>query len=238
MENEFRILVVDDERMYRTLLQKTLAEEGYQVTVAEDGNRAAELIEAQPFDLVLTDLAMPGLGGIDVLRFANRQDPKIKVIIVTGFASLDTALAAIREGVYDYVTKPFQLEEIKITVGNAAAHVLLAREREVLAAKLAKAYETIEELSKNDKEFSERVAKIDDQLSTRQKEINDGMRRLRGFHDRVLPVQFRPPRVAGAELEASENNVVEKLRDAKRLLAEGAITDQEFRTLKRRILAD
>ncbi|MDP8224546.1 MAG: response regulator [Candidatus Lernaella stagnicola] len=238
MSKALRILVVDDERMYRTLLEKTLTAEEYLVETAGDGREAIDRISRTHFDIVLTDLAMPNISGIEVLKAAKAKDATTVVVIITGFASLDTALAAIRDGVYDYITKPFQIEEIRLTIANARDRILLERESAQLAAKLSKAYEMIESLTQNKQEFDAKVLEIEAQLASRQQTINEGMKRLRGFHDRVLPVQFRVAGEENGSAGSSNDAVVQKLREATQLHKQGMIDDDEFRLLKKRILGN
>ncbi len=232
---QLKVLVVDDERMYRYLLQKALEAEDYEVFIAEDGERAIELIQQNNFDIVLTDLAMPNKDGLAVLRAAKKKNDLTVVIIITGYASLDTALAAIHDGVYDYITKPFQLDEIKLTLKNASERINLRRLNEELLAKLEEAYRKIEDLSRNSQQSSVKITDIDKQLALRQQEITDNMRRLRGFHDRVFPFQFESNRAAEDEPKEDEP-AYSQIREAIKLWKNGAITEQEFKILKRKIL--
>lgn len=237
MNDPLHVLVVDDERMYRTLLEKTLVAEGYAVATAVDGNEAIERLRREDFDIVLTDLAMGDVGGLDVLRAAKSLRDDTLVIIITGFAGLDTALAAIGEGVYDYITKPFQLDEIRLTLSNARNHIRLEKERDQLADRLEKAFRTIESLTASRSEFRAKVDEINAEIADRQQSLDDGMRRLRGFHDRVLPSQFGPAAADSGPAD-DDDDLVERLNQAARLHEQGAITEREFRLLKRRILSE
>lgn len=240
MEEPLKILVVDDERMYRVLLEKTLLDEGYRVETADGGPAALELIAQKEFNVILTDLKMPEVDGIEVLKAAKARNAETVVIIVTGYASLDTALTAIKDGVYDYITKPFQLEEIKLTLKNAGERLRLEKSREELLHKLEQAYSTIEELVNNRNTYNTKVQEIDKQLASRQKELADGMRRLRGFHDRVLPIQFGGgANPAGpAKPEGGDATVLTRLREATDLHQAGAIDEREFKLLKKKILTE
>ncbi len=230
-----KVLVVDDERMYRYLLQKALEAEEYEVLIAEDGERAIQLIEQNNFDIVLTDLAMPGKDGLAVLRAAKKKNDLTVVIIITGYASLDTALAAIHDGVYDYITKPFQLDEIKLTLKNASERINLKRLNEELLAKLEEAYHKLDDLTQNRQQSEYKITEIDKQLAQRQQEITDNMRRLRGFHDRVFPFQFESNRAVEEEPK-EDQPAYSQIKEAIKLWKNGAITEQEFRILKRKIL--
>ena len=102
-----RILVVDDEDIVRTSCSRTLSPEGYEVRLARNGAEGLKMANEERFDLVLTDLKMPDMDGIEVLRIIKEQWPETAVIIVTGYQTVDTAVKAIKLGAYDYIEKPF-----------------------------------------------------------------------------------------------------------------------------------
>ena len=114
-----RVLVVDDEQSMRNMLAIALKQEGYEVVTAEDGEAARRELEASSVDLIVSDIRMPGLDGIEVLRFAREHTPGTEVILVTAHASTASAVEALRLGAYDYVTKPFDINELKLTVRRA-----------------------------------------------------------------------------------------------------------------------
>ena len=116
--NASRILIVDDEEIIRALLSEILSDEGFEVTTASDGNEAIELLNSDQFDLVISDMVMPGVGGIEVLQEAFKIDPDYAVIIITGYPSVDTAVKLVNLGAADYITKPFNVDIIKITVAK------------------------------------------------------------------------------------------------------------------------
>ncbi len=132
----FEILVVDDERGPRELLKEALLDQGYQVTIAKSGEEACQIFDNKHFELVLSDLKMPGLSGIKLLKKIKIQSPETLVILITGYASLQSAIHAIREGAYDYLTKPFQLDELYIVIKNAVDRIKLIRENNDLLEKL------------------------------------------------------------------------------------------------------
>jgi len=135
-----KTLVVDDDKRLRSVLKGLLSEEDHEVKTCEDGSEAIKTCLAEKFDLIITDLKMPGADGLDVLRKAKQKHPDTLVIIVTGFASLETAIQAIREGAYDYITKPFKLEEFKILIKNASEKIELIKENQSLLIELQEAY--------------------------------------------------------------------------------------------------
>jgi len=127
-----RILVVDDERSMRELLQIVLRREGHQVRLAEDGPSAVAEMAREPIDVLISDIKMPGMSGVEVLREAKRLDPDIVGIMVTAYASTESAVEALRLGAYDYLTKPFDVEELKAKVRNALERRLLRQENVLL----------------------------------------------------------------------------------------------------------
>ena len=118
-----KTLIVDDDKKLRSLLNSLLVEEGDEVTTCRNGSDAISKCRKEKFDLIVTDLVMPGANGIEVLKEARKHYSDTLVILITGYASLETAIEAIREGAYDYITKPFKLEEFKIVVHNGIVAV-------------------------------------------------------------------------------------------------------------------
>lgn len=135
-----KILIVDDDKKLLSVLKTIFSEEGHEIITCSDGLYAIETCHKQVFDLIITDLMMPGANGIEVLKEARKIHPETLVILITGYASLETAVQAIRDGAYDYITKPFKLEEIKIVVRNAGEKIHLIRENRRLLQKLQEAY--------------------------------------------------------------------------------------------------
>ena len=113
-----RVLIVDDEKSMRDLLTITLEKAGYDVTAAEGGEAAIEAIRKDSFDTVITDLRMPRVDGMQVLRAARDLSPETAVIVVTAVASTETAVEAMKLGAYDYITKPFKLDEVDLIIKN------------------------------------------------------------------------------------------------------------------------
>jgi two-component system response regulator PilR (NtrC family) len=134
-----RILVVDDEESMRQLLEIALGKEGYHLTLAESGKKAIQLFDKSSYDLVISDIKMDDMSGVEVLRHIKETDPPVPVIMVTAYASAETAVEALRLGAYDYLTKPFKLEELKANIRNALEKVRLKRENESLKRELKKA---------------------------------------------------------------------------------------------------
>lgn len=135
-KNGIKILVVDDDEIVREVIISLLSSEGYAVRAAKDGLDAIKILKMENINLVITDLRMPGADGIEVLKEALKMDPDRAVIILTAYGTLDTALKAIREGAYDYMTKPFKMEEMIIRVNNAYERTLLVIKMKVLVKSL------------------------------------------------------------------------------------------------------
>src|SRR2546428_4560034 len=131
-----RVLVVDDERSMRELLAIMLRQAGHDVTVADGGEAAIKALKSDTFDLVITDLRMREVNGLAVLRAAKEQSPQTVVLVITAFASTETAVEAMKLGAYDYVTKPFKLDEIRLTIANALERRRLQDENQALKRQL------------------------------------------------------------------------------------------------------
>jgi two-component system response regulator PilR (NtrC family) len=129
---EDRILVADDEQSMREFLDIMLKKEGYKVSLASNGEEVLKLIDKDLFDLVLLDVRMPKLDGIGVLKKIKITSPETIVIMITAYASADTAIKAMKEGAYDYITKPFKVEEIKLIIKNALEKKNLQKENLLL----------------------------------------------------------------------------------------------------------
>jgi two-component system response regulator PilR (NtrC family) len=127
-ETKGRILVVDDERSMQEFLEIFLRREGYEVATASDVDTAVALLESDEVDLVLTDMQMPEKSGLDLILAARGVSPETLVIVVTAFGTTDSAIAAMKEGAYDYLTKPFKVDELRIVIEKALEKKVLARE--------------------------------------------------------------------------------------------------------------
>jgi two-component system, NtrC family, response regulator PilR len=127
-----KILVADDEKSMREFLEIMLKKEDYKVTLASNGEEVMKLIEKDIFDLALVDIRMPRQDGISVLKKIKSISPETVVIVITAYASADTAIKAMKEGAYDYITKPFKIEEIKLIIQNALEKKHLQKENLLL----------------------------------------------------------------------------------------------------------
>ncbi len=142
--SDFRILVIDDDEIAKDVVVSLLMKEGFTVTSARDGLEGIREIRTKDFDLIITDLKMPGADGIEVLKEAKRLKNNILVVIITAYGTLENAIEAIRLGAYDYITKPFKLQELLILVENAMKKHELMRENEELREHLKSTYRDME----------------------------------------------------------------------------------------------
>jgi DNA-binding NtrC family response regulator len=162
-----RILIVDDEDVIREVVRRTLSRLGHTVDTAGNAESALELFGDGGYDLIYTDIMMPGMSGIDLLKEIKSRDPDVEVIIMTGYAALETAIEAIREGAFDYLHKPFEdLEEITRRTQQALERQRLVRENRKLVKRL-------EQLNAGLKRL----------VVERTREINEAHEKLKNAHE-------------------------------------------------------
>jgi DNA-binding NtrC family response regulator len=135
--NQIRVLVVDDERPIRFLMEKELPRAGCAVTCAESGEDALERLRTQEFDVVLMDLKMPGIGGLEALRRIRESGASAEVVVLTGHPDVTSAIEAMKLGAYDYLTKPFKLGEVELVLRRAAERRQLTQENAALRRMVA-----------------------------------------------------------------------------------------------------
>jgi DNA-binding NtrC family response regulator len=136
-----RLLIVEDEDTLRESLKRVFAREGYEVEVAMSAEAALTTIEEQTFDLIITDIILPGIDGIELLKRCREQNPEQLIIVMTAFASLETAVEALRGGAYDYIIKPIIHEEIKRIARNALRERSLRAENTILKKQIEERYD-------------------------------------------------------------------------------------------------
>ena len=135
--NQYKILVVDDERDICRALEFLLSREGYKIVTTHNGQDAVKKIENEEFDLVLSDLKMEGMNGLEVLEKALAINPNLIVIIMTAFASVESAVEAMKKGASDYIVKPFINEDVKMTVKRLLEHKTVVMENLILRQQLS-----------------------------------------------------------------------------------------------------
>jgi PAS domain S-box-containing protein len=144
MEN-VRILVIDDEKVIREGVERALSKRGYQIAKAEDGNVGLELLKEQDFDIVLTDLMMPGLDGFAVLDWIRENQPHVQVVVITGFATVTKAVSAMKQGAFDFVGKPFTPDYIRVVVDRAIDKITMRAETEQLREEKIRGLEALDQ---------------------------------------------------------------------------------------------
>ncbi len=196
------LIVDDDEDMRATLTDFITSKMGVKVRTAADVPEAKRILQAEvpPFDLVLADLKLPGGTGLDVLKAAHARSSDSLITIITGYASLETAIEAIRLGAYDYMTKPFSLDEIGVHVRNMIERVSLSKENARLSLRLQELYEQVNRLQ------SEKSDMVRFQEEIRR-EMQDTNRKL----DLLLEVNPLAANPAAAPVSSSEVNPVPEL---------------------------
>ena len=208
---QIKILIVDDDKTIADILKDLISDTERSVDVYYDGLAAVESIQNNFYDLIIVDLVMPRVGGLDILKYAKKINPDVIVIIITGYASLETAIMAIKEGAYDYIRKPCKLEEIKIAVENAIDRIKLNRENRELLKKLQDAYHELMVLKK-DKDKDEKIEGI--------KFFSSNLPNLHYLYHNNSP----------------SNSYIEKLQALSSLKEKGMLTEGEFKAFKDHLL--
>jgi DNA-binding NtrC family response regulator len=131
-----RVMVVDDEENLCRFMQIMLTKEGYEVSTAQSAKEAIELMDKQPVDLVVTDLMMPEMSGLELIKKLRSEHPETECVVMTAYASVDSAIEALKMGAADYITKPFKLDEVKITVEQLLSRREIVAENKRLRAQL------------------------------------------------------------------------------------------------------
>jgi DNA-binding response OmpR family regulator len=205
-----KILIVDDDKDIADIFQDLISDMGRSVDVCFDGLKAVKSIQANLYDLIIVDLVMPGADGLDVLRYAKKANPDVLVIIITGHASIETAVTAVKEGAYDYIRKPCKLEEIKLAVENAVDKIKLSKENRELLQKLQDAYHELMVLKQ--------AKPADDKIS----KMNFFTSNMPNIH---YLLNSSPPR-----------NYVDNLQALSSLKESGTLTENEFKTIKSHLI--
>jgi two-component system response regulator PilR (NtrC family) len=139
-EGNLRVMIVDDEEVLRDVLEVVLRREGFDVLLAASGEEALNFLDTEEVDLVILDVMLPGISGIDTLRAIRISNPTLPVVVITAFSSIDGAIEAMKFGAFHYIPKPFKNEEVVLTVNKALEQRTLTRENERLKAELSEKY--------------------------------------------------------------------------------------------------
>jgi len=158
-QNDEIILIVDDEKSIRTTLGGILNDEGFSVSTAHDGETALQIVDESPPDLVLLDIWLPGIDGVEVLQKIKEKYPELPVIMISGHGTVETAVKSTRLGAYDYIEKPLSLDKIILTIEHALEHTRLSREYRRLSREMAGQDELIGQ-SRQVRELRDQIAKV------------------------------------------------------------------------------
>jgi len=180
MEQHARVLVVDDEPRICDLLKTILIKIGHQVHVARSGEEALRKLSEDEFDILLADLVMPGIDGLELIRRTREQHADVATILITGYATVDTAVRALHEGVDDYITKPFNIEELRNAIQRALRERCAVHEQTQLLSKLQSANEHLEQQKSA---LLNRVKMADSDLSAVLGELQERVNELRAVHE-------------------------------------------------------
>jgi len=222
-----RIGIVEDEDEFREVLGSALAREDRMIRLLRNGQEALEVLKKESFDILITDLMMPGMDGIEVLEEVKRLHPESIVIIITGYASLDTAIQAIRGGAYDYIRKPFKLEELEIAIQHASEKISLIRDNRFLLEKLR---ETVNELNHLQETWDKHLANILGICWTMSKDEKNS--EMQWILNQINPM---PPDY-GLDKREGEHGRMDHLEKLVQFKKEGLIDQDEFLLLKGMLL--
>ncbi|MFZ0483337.1 MAG: response regulator [Desulfobacterales bacterium] len=208
---QIKILIVDDEKAVADILKDCISDKERSIDVCHDGLDGIDHIQKNLYDLIIVDLVMPKVGGLDVLKYAKKANPDVLVIIITGYASVETAIMAVKEGAYDYIRKPCKLEEIRIAVDNAIDKITLFRENREL---LKEIQDTCNELMllKKEKTADKKISSINF--------FSSNMPSLHHLYNN----------------NSSASNTIDKLQALSSLKETGSLTESEFKTFKQNLL--
>ena len=160
MAKKISILIVDDEESVRDSLYNWFIEDGYRVECAENARKALSMLESDPFDIILADIKMPGMDGLEMLKRIKSLRKESIVIVMTAFATVDTAVQALKDGAFDYVTKPFDPDDLSHLIRNASKQISLMEENEILKDKVV-SLENVEDLIGNSEAMKQVLREIE-----------------------------------------------------------------------------
>ena len=215
MEEAAGILVVDDDRGMRTTLVATLEDYGYRLNACESGQEALATIQQSPPDVVLADLRLPDLDGLDLVQTLKAVNAEAAFILVTGYASVDTAVEALNKGAYAYITKPFNMDEVHSVIRNALMQQKLVRGNKRL----------VEILQQTNKELNLEVA----QRASAEEALQNSLRRMKIAYDQTT-IYAQELREEIAQRKRTEAALV-RSEELRRLLAAQEARDQERKRL-------
>ncbi len=220
-ETAVRVLVADDDEIFLEILAETVEEAGAKVELASDGIAALELLSAGDFDILISDLNMPRMDGLTLLKQVRTLYPHTLCILITGFGSLESAIQALRLGAYDYIQKPFMVEQVGVTIRNAVDRVVAYKERASLLLEIENLHRRIYSLEGNRYPDS--------------KVYDSSGNLMRGPLLANVP-GFRPDAFL-EKPQGNPNRLITALEALKGLKRDGIISDSELNRLKQLIIS-
>lgn len=220
-----QIMIVDDDPSILSLLEEVFRfEEGVVVSAFSDSRQAYDELTSESFDLLITDLMMPEVDGLNLLEHARSVHPEILVVIVTGYASLETTLQAIHAGVYDYITKPFRLEEFRLLVHNAAARIRLMQELKHLRHEKQEMQLRLDILTKRCKNQQVEMQDLREDIESQQAGKGWGL----GENEQGKACSPRSISSYQKMSETSEERYEREIRQLEDLFSSGRLASEEF----------
>ena len=180
-----RILVVDDEPRICRLLTELLTREGYAVDSALSAEEALGMLKDGDYEMLISDLRMPGMDGFELIETIKKDHPDVAAIMITAYATVETAVQALRHGADDYVTKPFDINELKNVVGRTLEAQRLAHQNETLAQQLRQANQ---QLVRHKRQLTAGGARNSESLEDVNKRLNESVRRLSLIQEITLAI--------------------------------------------------
>jgi YesN/AraC family two-component response regulator len=212
-------VIVDDDRSIGGILKELISGQHAPVEVFNDAREAIEYIREQTVDIIITDLMMPDVNGLDVLSFAKSTNPDSVVIIITGHGTLETAIEAVRKGAYDYIKKPFKLDEIEIAFNNAVEKIQLVRKNQELLKELKNTCDELVAVKKAYRGSEEEEPGAPEKAA-----------RLNFFSTSVPNLEFL------RKVNEDQHRLYERLHHVSRLKKDGLLSEKEFKALKNNII--
>lgn len=176
---EFKVLVIEDDDTAREQLAKVIRKEGYQVLVAEDGRVGVELFKKELPEIVITDLKMPGIDGLEVMHTVRRLSTNAQIILVTAFGEADTAISALREGALDYLKKPLDLDQLTLALGRAREKLIEYKNRAVFPSLL---------LAEDEEKTRERLVRVLGKEGWKVFSVGDGEEAMNVFEENKIDI--------------------------------------------------
>ena len=226
-EETIRVLIAEDDDSLREILEDLLTQPGRILRSVKNGEEAIRLLRETEVDLVLTDLMMPGADGIQILKEVKRLHPEGMVIIMTGYASLDSAIEAIRGGAYDYIRKPFKLDEMEIVIHNACEKISLRRENQALLQRLKETMGDVNQLKEAWDQHLSRMLDLWGRISE-----DPGQEEIKLILNQINPLPLNEERPR----ETLKGKALDSLERLVHLKKGGFLTEDEFLTWKRLLL--